>query len=89
MCSRDDERPQRPQHLHPHKQPPTNERVATYSVVTQLSPVKAPLAIDVIKFLCKYLQARGRRSAQCAGPRTHSPVNAVRDPMLLGIVPLS
>ena len=77
MCSLDDERPQRPQHPHRHKQPPTNERVATYSVVTELSPVKVPLAIDVIKLLSKRLQARGRARVrpQHLHPHKQPPTN--------------
>ena len=72
VCSLDDERPQRPQQLHPHKQPTTNERVATYSVVTELSPVKAPLSIDVIKLLFKSLQARGRARLTTSAPSVPS-----------------
>ena len=70
VCSRDDERPQRPQHTHPHKQSPTNERVATYSVMTLVPKyVKAPLAIEVICLPLKFLRATG-----CVSRETERPI---------------
>jgi hypothetical protein len=35
------------------------------------------------------VQVPGRQSAQSKGPQTHRKFNAVRDPMLLGMVPVS
>ena len=53
-----------------------NERVATYSVVTELSPVKVPLAIDVFLLLIKSLQARGCARLTTSAPSV--PSNCIR-----------